>query len=187
MPQGYDAEIKAKLYKKQKKNKMKDIKNEIWRDVVNYEGLYQVSNFGNIKSIKKNKNLKLLPNKRNGYYEVSLSKMGIVKRTKVHQLVAIAFLNHTPSGMKLVVNHKDFDINNNSLDNLEIITQRENCNFKHIKSISKYVGVTWSKQSKKWTSRICVNKERIYLGLFDKELDAHNAYQNKLSEILKKI
>lgn len=77
-----------------------------------------------------------------GYFQVALLKNGIEKRFKVHQLVAMCFLNHKPCGMNLVVNHINFNRNDNRIDNLEIVTARENANLKHIKSSSKYLGVT---------------------------------------------
>lgn len=64
-----------------------------------------------------------------------------------------------------VVNHKDFDRQNNKLSNLEIVTHRENANRKHLKSTSKYVGVGWHKRIKKWQSRIVVKRKIIHLGI----------------------
>jgi hypothetical protein len=84
----------------------------------------------------------------------------------------------------LVVNHKDFNKLNNNLDNLEIITQRQNTNKKHLKSSSQYIGVFWNKQNKKWKSQIRINKKIKYLGYFVNEIDAHNAYQNALTTLL---
>jgi hypothetical protein len=92
----------------------------------------------------------------------------------------MSFLGHKPCGYKLVVNHIDFNKLNNNLVNLEIITNRENCNKKHLKSSSKYVGVAWCKASKKWRAMIDINNKSNYLGLYNTELEASNAYQNKL-------
>lgn len=159
---------------------------EIWKDIPNYEGRYQVSNFGNVKSLnyhreKKEKLLKQVIGK--DYYCVTLLKNGKQKTIKTHKLVAIAFLNHTPCGMKLVVNHKDFNKLNNHLDNLEIVTNRENSNKIHIPHSSIYIGVTWHKPLNKWRAQIEINKVKKHLGYFTNELDAHNAYQNKLREL----
>lgn len=103
---------------------------EIWKDVIGYEGYYQVSNLGNIKSLGNNKTRKekiLNPRICNaGYFYVNLSLNGKAASKKIHQLVATAFLNHVPCGHKLVVNHKDFNKLNNIIDNLEIVTSREN-------------------------------------------------------------
>lgn len=112
------------------------------------------------------------------YYE------GMFRIFSVHQLVAIAFHNHIPCGHRIVINHKDFNKHNNNKDNLELISQRENSNKKHIESSSKYVGVGFIEKSKKWKSRIVFKGKRVHLGTFKNEIDAHNAYQNALKQIL---
>lgn len=166
---------------------MKYIKNEIWKDVLGFESLYQISNFGNVKSLNyRKKGIEQVLIARvnpNGYCVVSLWLNNKSKMKKVHQLVAIAFLNHTPCGMELVVNHKDFDRTNNHIDNLEIVTGRENGNRKHLKSTSIYTGVSKSKNSNSWVAQIKKDNKKIYLGSFKNEIDAHNAYENYLKSI----
>lgn len=160
---------------------------EIWKDIIGYEGIYQVSNYGNVirtgyKLSSKIKKLK--PTKDGvGYYTVTLSKNNQRKTKAVHILVAIAFLNHIPNKFELVVNHKDFNRLNNNISNLEIVTQRENTNLIHIPSSSKFVGVHLDKRLNKWISRIWIGKERRHLGVFKKEKYAHKAYQNALRQI----
>lgn len=102
----------------------------------------------------------------------------------IHQLVSIVFLGHNNCGYKLVVNHKDLNKQNNHVDNLEIVTQRENANRKHCKSSSQYVGVHWHKVAQKWIARIVINGKLKYLGCFTNEYDAHLAYQKRLKEII---
>lgn len=80
---------------------------EIWSDIKDYEGLYQISNYGEVKSfnyLRKHTTEILKPGKSNGYYIVSLSKNGVHSMKKVHRLVAEAFLPK-PDG-KDFVNHK---------------------------------------------------------------------------------
>lgn len=79
-----------------------------------------------------------------------------------------------------MVNHKNFIRTDNRVDNLEIVTSRENTNQKHFKNSSQYIGVCWHKASEKWHSSIHIKGKLKYLGLFLTELEAHNAYQNKL-------
>ena len=69
---------------------------EIWKDIPGYEGLYQVSNFGRVKSFK-NKTEKILKLSicSHGYYVITIRTY---KKIRVHQLVAMAFLNHKPNG-----------------------------------------------------------------------------------------
>jgi hypothetical protein len=97
--------------------------------------------------------------------------------------VSETFLNHIACGMKSVINHKNFIITDNRVENLEIITQRQNTNKKHIKSTSKYVGVYWCKQRKKWKVQAQVNGKGKYLGLFTDEKKASNCYNDFISNL----
>jgi hypothetical protein len=168
---------------------------EIFKDIPNYEGLYQVSDLGNVKSLKrkvlymgsrsrviKEKILKNITT-NNDYSRVFLCKKGVVKTVSVHQLVAITFLGHKPNGYKLVCDHIDNDKFNNRLDNLQIISARENTSKDKKGGSSKYIGVYWDSEKRKWVSAISINNKRKYLGRFDKEKDASNAYKNKLNQL----
>lgn len=160
---------------------------EIWKDISGYEGKYQVSSAGRIRSLsyKRTGKIRVLSTSISsaGYIGVTLTLSGRCKTRSVHQLVAIAFLNHIPCGQKLVVNHINFNKLDNRVENLEIVTQRENANQKHIKSSSKYVGVSWFERDKKWTAAIKIDGKSKYLGMFSSELDAHLAYQSELKQI----
>ena len=156
---------------------------EIWKSIKDYPD-YQISNLGNVKSFKFGKERVLKPGICHGYFNVTLRFKRNSKTITVHQLVAEYFLNHKPDGYKLVVNHKDLNRTNNNVNNLEIVTPRENTNKKHLKSRSKYIGVCWHSQQNKWYSRIFVNGKSKNLGLFTNELDAHNAYQKALTTII---
>lgn len=150
---------------------------EIYKDIIGYEGLYKVSNLGNVKNIK-DKQMKL--SLYYGYLKVNLTTDRISKTRLVHQLVAESFLNHKRCGFKLVINHIDFNKSNNNVNNLEIITARENCNKKHLKSSSIYTGVSWNKRASKWQSYIMINGKQKHLGLFSDELEASNQYKKEL-------
>jgi len=168
---------------------------EIWKDIPNYEGYYQISDLGNIKSldynvitkngvVKKHKGKVLSPGKnKNGYLYVILNNNTSQKTKTIHQLVAEAFLNHIPSKFNKVVNHKNFIKQDNRLENLEIVSHRENCNQKHIKSSSEYTGVCWDKSNKKWVCSIYFNRKAIKLGLFKSEIEAAECYQTALKAI----
>ena len=157
---------------------------EVFRDVKGYEGKYQISNHGNVKSLKRGKERILKPSKDGGgYYKVLLAKNGINKTKKVHQLVAIAFLNHKPNGMKIIVDHKNRDKLNNSLNNLQLISQRENLSKYKKGYSSKYTGVCWYKPSKKWLASITINGKQKHLGYFINELEASNKYQSILKTL----
>ena len=160
--------------------------NEIFKDIPNYEGMYQVSNLGRVKSLKFNKEKILkLGLGGCGYLIVAFCK-GKQKTINVHQLVAIAFLNHKPNGNNgLIVDHKDNNPLNNRLENLQLISHRENLSKDRKGCSSKYIGVCWSKKDNKWVSSISINGERKHLGLFKCELEASAEYQKEL-EMLKK-
>jgi hypothetical protein len=160
------------------------MKKEIWKDVIGYEGLYEVSNLGRVKSLKYNRKKILNPAiDSRGYLHVNISKNNICKTTKVHKLVAICFLNHIPSGMKLVVDHINNNQLDNRVDNLQIITQKENSLKSHCKYSSKYVGVCWDKREYKWKSQIRINGKLNFLGRFVNEQEASQAYQNRLATL----
>lgn len=96
---------------------------EEWKDIKGYEGLYQVSDMGRVKSFKKEKGYILKTNGR-PYPGVFLYKDSTRKRVNVHILVAEAFLDKVEG--KNQINHKDANKTNNMLSNLEWSTQREN-------------------------------------------------------------
>lgn len=161
---------------------------EEWKEVKNYEGIYEISNLGNIKSLnyKKTKKEKILKKSigSNGYLTIKLCKKGIAKTRTLHQLVVESFLSYIPDGtQKLVVNHINFIRTDNRVENLEIITMRENGNKKHIKSSSKYTGVTWNKEKNKWRANFYNLGKLYFLGYFKTEIQASNAYQNALKNV----
>ena len=157
---------------------------EQWQKIQGYENDYLISSFGEVKSIKNGKDKILKKSKNtNGYFIVSLCKNGKTKSFQIHQLVAIHFLNHIPNGLISVINHIDFNKNNNNVSNLEITTNRINSNRKHLKSTSQYTGVSWDKNRNKWQSQIKKDGKTIFLGRYDNELDASVAYQNELNKL----
>lgn len=111
------------------------VKSEIWKDIKGYEGLYQVSNYGRVKSLKGTGNgirkkddiIILSFRNSNGYNRVHLMKNGKEQNIYVHRLVAEAFIpnpNNYP-----IVNHKDEDKSNNNVNNLEWCTHKYNVNY----------------------------------------------------------
>lgn len=99
---------------------------EIWKDIEGYEGLYQVSNLGNVYSLISNKILKTRKN-RGSYVVVNLYKNRKLSTKQVHRLVAIAFVPQIKG--KEQINHKDENKENNCFDNLEWCTPKENSNY----------------------------------------------------------
>jgi len=156
---------------------------EIWK-VIETHPDYLVSNLGRVKSLKRNCELILKPRtNKMGYFRVLLSNYGVPKDFRIHQLVAIAFLNHIPNGMVDVINHKDFNKKNNAVYNLEIVTQRKNADHKEKEHSSKYTGVSWNKKRNKWQVFAYINKKQYYLGLYEIEEEAAKIYLDKISTI----
>jgi hypothetical protein len=165
---------------------------EIFKDIPEYEGVYQVSNFGNVKSLPRFRKTgtvsggyitkeKILKKTifSNGYIVATLINFGKTKKISVHQLVAMAFLNHRPNGFDLVVDHINDIKTDNRLENLRLVTNRENASKKQ-RGTSKYTGVYFSFKNKKWVSAIYINGKTIFLGQFSTEHEASQSYQNKL-------
>jgi len=150
----------------------------MWKDIPEYEGLYKINENGIVINSKNNEVRKAQILK--GYLIIGLYKNHKRKIYKIHQLVAMAFLNHKPCGMEKVIDHIDKNKLNNNYNNLRITDQRENSNNRKNKTGLK--GVHFHKKAGKYTSSIRHKGSRIYLGLFDNEYDAHIAYQSKLKE-----
>ena len=170
------------------------MQNEIFKDIPNYEGIYQVSNFGVVKSLGRFSKFKdglreVKPRILKSYFahfymRISLNKDGLSKKYSIHQLVAMAFLGHKPDGTtKIVVDHINNDKLDNRLDNLQLISHRKNVS-KDSKGSSKYVGVHYYKRDNKWVAYITKNWKRKHLGYFKNELEASNAYQEALKNII---
>ena len=164
--------------------RISESKEENWKDVEGYEGLYQVSDLGRVKSLKFGKERVLKGNiNSSGYLSVGLCKNEKAKTVMVHQLMAMTFLDHKPNGHKLVVDHINNVSTDNRVSNLQLITNRKNTS-KDRTGSSEYVGVYWHKPAKKWVAQIQINDKKKNLGYFKKEVEAHNAYQSKLNEVL---
>lgn len=96
---------------------------EIWKNVSDYEGLYEVSNFGNIRSFRTRNRIKPIITK-DGYHRLSLSKNNKVKNVFVHRIAAKAFIENIDN--KPYINHIDGNKQNNNICNLEWVTSHEN-------------------------------------------------------------
>lgn len=107
---------------------------EVWKDVAEYEGFYQVSNKGNVRSVERRDSRGCRRRGRvlkpgydgSGYPQVNMYQNGKLKTKKVHRLVADAFIPN-PKGF-LEVNHKNENKTNNELSNLEWCTREYNIN-----------------------------------------------------------
>lgn len=144
---------------------------------------YYINKLGDVYRVSSSSIRKLAPSiDGGGYYKIDMITSDGKKTVRIHQLMAITFLNHTPNGHSLVVDH----INNNKLDNrlenLQIITNRENLSKDRV-GTSKYTGVYLHSREKVWIAKITYNGKQYYLGSFKCELKAHLAYQEALKKI----
>ena len=101
-----------------------DAPEEEWQDVLGFEELYQVSSFGNVRTIKKGEAEMSQQENRNGYMTVHLRDKGVERRAMVHRLVAEAFIPN-PNGFR-DVNHKNGDKSDNRVENLEWTSHADN-------------------------------------------------------------
>jgi len=189
----------SKKYKKPKQPqahpRIIDLDGEVWKDIPGFECFYQISNKGRVKSLPRERKHNLWGSifydrervmrqrlGNHGYYSAMLTKNGIKKTFQTHRLIAEAFI---PNPKKLpAVNHKNGIKHDNLLDNLEWVSTRENVShyYQNNHKSSRYIGVSWNKERRKWTATICINGDQKYLGLFIKEKDAYRAYINTLNE-----
>ena len=156
---------------------------EEWRDVKGYEGLYQVSNEGRVKSLDKyvdnrwgTKQFvkgKVLTNvKTQGYLYIGLNKNGKYKRYRIHRLVAEAFIPN-PNNF-LEVNHKDENPDNNTVENLEWCDHSYNINYG---TRNKRVGKHFEKNVYQYS----IDGELLHV--FDSLTDASNFNECSISSI----
>ena len=108
-----------------------ELETEEWRDIPNYDGVYQISNLGRVRTMKPYRNLpaprlitRCLHKPPAAYWMVSLYHNRVQRAWFVHQLVALAFIGPRPEGHE--VNHIDLDKQNNRFRNLEYRTHRGN-------------------------------------------------------------
>ena len=153
---------------------------EIWKPIQNYKGLYEISNFGYVKSLIKSwicgkgtlykKGVTILKYgiDGHGYRMVSLHKNKKKKTYMISHLVWDHFGDKPRNGRKLQVDHIK-EKWNDRIDNLQLLNQRENISKGFVqngKKSSKYSGICWNKASKKWSSQIQINHKSKHLGFF---------------------
>lgn len=165
---------------------------EIWKPVKNYEGIYEISSYGNLRSVDrqciyKNGSIKLLKGKpkklqyiQDKYVITTLSKDNTLKTFAVHLLVAEAFLPRVLN--KTQINHIDGNKHNNHIENLEWVTPSENkihafkTGLQKRTGISKYHNVTYCdnplRPNRKWRASIRYKRKNYGLRTFLTEEDA---------------
>ena len=154
---------------------------EIWKDIVGFEGVYQVSNLGNVrriifrnKQVTKAQVTRMAPIvKDNGYVYVSLRNKGIRKNHYVHRLVMSAFVGEN---VDLEVNHIDFNRSNNVLSNLEYCTHKENINY----SLNRRPTSTGELYIQRRRGCFCVRITRLHISRQFKSLEDAVVFRNEV-------
>ena len=151
-----------------------------WRDVVDYEGLYIINNYGMVKNVVKNYIHTL--NDNNGYYRINLLKDEKYKTQQVHRLVALAFIPNPEN--KPFVDHIDNNGFNNHISNLRWATNQENqLNVKCCRNSKSGIrGVHFNTRQKKWVARYSIDKKQIHIGYFNTIEEATEARKKKVNE-----
>lgn len=169
------------------------MENEIWKALIGFENLYEISNYGNIKSLSRKIDKKLnsqgnfseriLKERINtaGYNEVILTKDKLTYRKSIHRLVFAHFNGDLISGM--VIDHDDNNKRNNFNENLKQITYRENNSKDKKKKSSRFTGVSWNKNLSKWQSLIRIDGKLKHLGFYSDETEASEKYQSAIKQI----
>lgn len=159
---------------------------EVWKDIPGYEGLYQVSNLGRVKSYDRKVNSPIRNSTRmverivkgqiikpeianNGYLVANLWKNNVKKRICIHRLVAEVFIDNPDN--KPCVNHKDYNRQNASVENLEWVTHQENTLYSrdrmseaHIgkSSIPNKTGEMYVRRTPTGKYKLCIERLGIY-------------------------
>lgn len=165
--------------------------NEIWKPIEEFLGRYEISNLGRVRSLEDNhgkpiERIKTLSLNQTGYYEVQLSIKDKNYHRTIHRLVALAFIPNPDC--KPHINHKDGNKLNNSLDNLEWCTPRENIqhaydtglNTSNAESLkgnkwgksSKYHNASWDNTRGKWKASLKEKQKMVFQKRFDSEIEA---------------
>lgn len=161
---------------------------EIWKDIPGYEGFYQASNIGRIRScnryisafngkgmcVKDVKGImKILTLNEDGYFQVTLSMKGIRKTCSVNRLVYTAFKGNV--SLDKDVDHIDGCRTNNCLENLQAVSHRLNTLKSFRLNKTKTTGTSYDKKGKKFLAYLTINYKRIYTGRFDTQAQATKA------------
>lgn len=159
---------------------------EQWEDIIGFEGIYQISDLGNVKSLTRYASNghalieikeKLLTKRltKYGYLSVTFKHYEHRSDPLIHRLVAKAFIPNPHN--KPQVNHINGIKIDNSKYNLEWSTSMENCCHREKSNIktSSFTGVHWDKKDRKWKAYIQFEFKQKYLGSFDSEIEAYDS------------
>lgn len=164
---------------------------ENWKPILGYEGLYEVSDQGRVKSLKRTRIGKgfcvaevaeriLKFTTQRGYRYVILCRESKIRKFLIHRLVAITFLGDIKG--KLVVDHCNRIRDDNRLCNLRYVTMSVNVRNSNGKDSCGSIGVTYAKRYNIWHARFYYNKKSIHIGNFKTQSEAVTARKKYLAE-----
>ena len=148
---------------------------EIWKEYPQ-DNRYKVSSIGRLKWIKGQILNQYIDNK--GYFVIGLGK----RKMRSHLFIAETFLNHIRCGHKVIVDHIDNNPQNNNVENLQLISHRENLIKDKRNKTSKYTGVYQKTNRKGYRSQVMLEGKMYYLGSYKTEEEANIAYIDALYE-----
>ena len=163
---------------------------EVWKNIDGYVGNYQISSFGNVKSLERQARTKngsrtvrerflKKTHDKEGYLNVKLSKNSKIRTFKLHRLVGEYFIEN-PNNLPQI-NHIDEDKTNNYYKNLEYTVNLKNTNNYHSKNGTKKYGIHMSQG--KWRARIKKDGKSICLGFYIEKEKAYKEFYNKYKEL----
>ena len=159
--------------------------NETWKEVKDYP-FYEVSNLGNVRSLRYGK-IKIMKHtkRKDGYKAITLRNKCNVGTFLIHRLVYFTFNETEINGYYHHIDHINNDRSDNRLENLQILSARENSLKINLSNkTSKYKGVCWDSHKKRWKACIRINSKQKTLGVFKTEEEAYDAYLKKRQELL---
>ena len=126
---------------------------------------YEINRKGQVRNVKTKRIIKAHLNKITGYIQINLRKNKETKMNYMHRLLAEAFMGLDSTGYERVVDHIDGNKSNNNLDNLRIITQRENTSKKHLKEnrTSKYTNITFCKRNNRFVAVLFIKNKNKFI------------------------
>lgn len=158
---------------------MEEIK-KTWKNIIDYEDYYMISDYGDIYSHRHKRVIKQRKNTR-GYMIIDLYKDKKRKTCLISRLVGFNYLDKKDEKYT-DIDHINQDVLDNCVTNLRWIDKSGNNRNRNIKNKTGYSGVGFSR--KKFTSQIRINGKKTHLGTFETPQEAHIAYRNKYNEIM---
>jgi hypothetical protein len=150
---------------------------EEFKDLIGFDSNYKISNKGYVIN---SKGRKIGSIGQDGYNHVLLKKNGKIYNIRVHKLVWEYFGEVNPTH-DVIIDHENNIKSENGIDNLQLISFRQNVNKDQKIGVSDTIGVSWSNDKKRWRAQISINNKRLHLGYRRTIAEARLLYQSALT------